>query len=34
MLPAMSEWLIFAAIVASLWGAMFLIWLMMNRQGG
>jgi hypothetical protein len=30
----MSEWLIFGAIVACLWGALFLIWLGMKRRGG
>jgi hypothetical protein len=30
----MYEWLAFAGIVAALWAALFLIWLMMKRQGG
>jgi hypothetical protein len=30
----MYEWLAFAGIVAALWAAPFLIWLMMKRHGG
>jgi hypothetical protein len=29
----MLEWLIFAGIVAALWGVLFVIWLVMKRQG-
>ena len=30
----MSDWLIFCAIVLSLWGALLLIWLQIKRRGG
>lgn len=32
--PRMLDWLIFASIVLSLWGALLLIWLQIKRRGG